>query len=56
MMEKLTFFLELQIKQEEEEMLINQTKYIREIIKRFDTSLRSVGIPMSNACKLDNNI
>ena len=55
MMGELTFFLGLQIKQEEEEMFINQTKYIREIIKKFGTSLRSAGTPMSNKYKLDNN-
>ena len=55
MMEKLTFFLGLQIKQEEDGILINQTKYIREIIKKFGTSLRSVGTPMSNTYKFDNN-
>ena len=50
-----TFFLELQIKQEEERILINQTKYIRNINKKFGTSPRSVGTLMSNTCKLDNN-
>ena len=25
------------------------------MIKKFDTSPRSVGTPMSNTCKLDNN-
>ena len=55
MMGELTFFLGLQIKQEEDRILINQTKYIREIIKKFGTSPRSVGTPISNTCKLDNN-
>ena len=55
MMGELTFFLRLQIKQEEEGIFINQTKYIKKIIKKFGTSPRSVGIPMSNTCKLDNN-
>ena len=31
MMEELTFFLGLQIKQEEEGVFLNQTKYIREL-------------------------
>ena len=55
MMEELTFFLGLQIKQEDDEILINQTKYIREVIKKFGTSPRSIGRPMSITCKLDNN-
>ena len=56
MMKKLTFFLGLQINQEEERILINQIKYIREIIKKFGTSLRSVGISMSNTYKLYNDV
>ena len=52
---KLTLFLGLQIEKEEDRILINQTKYIREIIKKFGTSPRSIGTPMSNTCKLDNN-
>ena len=55
MMGELTFFIGLQIKQEEDEILINQTKYIRKIIKKFGTSLRSVSTLMNNTCKLDNN-
>ena len=55
MMEEFTFFLGLQIKQEEDGILINQTKYTREIFKKFGTSLRSVGTSMSNTYKLDNN-
>ena len=52
-MEELTFFLSLQIKQEEDGIFINQTKYIKKIIKKFGTSPRSIGTPMSNTCKLD---
>ena len=55
MMGELTFFLGLQIKQEEEKIFINQIKYIREIIKKFGTSIRLVGTPISNIYKLDNN-
>ena len=55
MMGELTFFLELQIKQEEEGIFINQTKYIRKIINKFGISPRLVGTLMRNTCKLDNN-
>ena len=55
MMEELTFFLGLQIKQEKEGIFINQTKYIRKILEKFDTGSRSVGTPMSKIYKLDNN-
>ena len=55
MMEKLTYFLGLEIKQEEIRIFINQTKYIKKIIKKFGTSPRSVGTSMSLTCKLDSN-
>ena len=55
MMGELTYFLGLGIKQEENRIFINQTKYIKKIIKKFGTSQRSVRTPMSNTCKLDNN-
>ena len=35
MMEELIFFLGLHIKQEKKEILINQAKYAREILKKF---------------------
>ena len=40
-MGKLNFFLGLQIKQEKERIFINQTKYVREILKKFGTSEKS---------------
>ena len=55
MMEDLTYFLGLGIKQEKNKIFINQAKYIKKIIKKFGTSPRSIGTPMSNTCKLDNN-
>ena len=55
MMEKLTYFLGLRIKQEKNKIFINQTKYIKEIIKKFDTNPRSVETPMSYTCKFDSN-
>ena len=55
MMGELTYFLGLGIKQEKDEVFINQTKYIKEIIKKFGTSPRSVRTPMNNTYKLDNN-
>ena len=35
-----------------EGIFINQTKYIKQIIKKFGTSDRSKETPMSNTCKL----
>ena len=48
MMGELTYFLGLRIKQEKNKIFINQTKYIKEIIKKFGTSPRSVGTSMSS--------
>ena len=39
MMGELNFFLRLQIRQEKKGIFINQTKYIRQIIKKFRTSV-----------------
>ena len=41
MMEKLNFFLGLQIKQENKEIFINQTKYIKQILKKFEINDKS---------------
>ena len=54
MMGELNLFLGLQIKQTEEEIFINQTKYTRKILKKFgmETS-KSIGTPMSPSYKHD---
>ena len=52
MMEKLNFILSLQNKQEKKKNFINQTKYIKQIIKKFEINDRSVRTPKSNTCKL----
>ena len=40
MMGELNYFLGLQIKQEKEKNFINQTKYVKEILKKFRISER----------------
>ena len=56
MMGELTFFLGLQIKQTKEEIFINQTKYIRKILKKFGMeNAKEIGTPMSPTCKLDKD-
>ena len=56
MMGELTFFLGLQIKQTKEGIFISQTKYIKEILKKFGMeSTKEIGTPMSPACKLDKD-
>ena len=49
------FFLDLQIKQENEGIFINQTKYIKQILKKFGINDKSLGTPMSNTCKLSKD-
>ena len=56
MMGELTFFFEFQIKQIKKKIFINQSKYTRELLKRFgmETS-KSVSTPTSPSYKLDKN-
>ncbi|RVW66989.1 hypothetical protein CK203_065120 [Vitis vinifera] len=54
MMGKLNFFLELQIKQLKEGTFINQAKYIRDLLKRFNMEeSKTMKTPMSSSIKLD---
>ena len=56
MMGELTFFLKLQIKQMKEGISITQTKYTRELLKRFGMeNSKAIGTPMSPSCKLDKD-
>ena len=56
MMGELTFFLGLQIKQIKEEISITQSKYTRELLKRFRMEgSKAIGTPVSPSCKLDKN-
>ena len=53
MMEELTFFLRLQIKQLGEDIFISQSKYIKEMLQKNDIeNCKSSVIPMSPTCKL----
>nr|GEU82830.1 hypothetical protein [Tanacetum cinerariifolium] len=43
----LTFFLELQVKQKDDGIFINQDKYVADILKKFDfTTMKTSSIPM----------
>ncbi|XP_073100961.1 retrovirus-related Pol polyprotein from transposon RE2 [Elaeis guineensis] len=56
MMGELIFFLGLQIKQTKEGISIIQSKYTRELLKRFVMkSSKAIGTPMSPSCKLDKD-
>lgn len=53
MLGELSFFLGLQIHQTEKGIFISQTKYIREMLKRFRMEdCHLVSIPMVTGCKL----
>ncbi|RVW86579.1 hypothetical protein CK203_045609 [Vitis vinifera] len=56
MMGELNFFLGLQIKQLKEGTFINQAKYIRDLLKRFNMEeSKTMKIPMSSSIKLDKD-
>ncbi|XP_073105869.1 uncharacterized protein [Elaeis guineensis] len=56
MMGELTFFLGLQIKQSKEGISIAQSKYTKELLKRFGMeNSKPIGTPMSPSCKLDKD-
>ncbi|KAL6329411.1 hypothetical protein AAG906_018050 [Vitis piasezkii] len=56
MMGELNFFLGLKIKQLKEETFINQTKYIRDLLKRFNMEeAKTMKNPMSSSIKLDKD-
>ena len=56
MMGELNYFLGLQIKQTKEGIFVNQAKYCKELIKRFDMeSARHMATPMSTGYYLDKD-
>ncbi|KAK2968495.1 hypothetical protein RJ640_027545 [Escallonia rubra] len=55
-MGELTFFLGLQIKQSKDGIFINQAKYTKELLKRFDMEASNAfDTPMSSSLKLDKD-
>ena len=56
MLGELTFFLGLQVSQSEKGIFISQTKYIKEILKKFKMEeSKPVTTPMVTGCKLRKN-
>ena len=54
MMGELNFFLSLQIKQLKEGTFINQAKYIRDLLKKFNSEeVKAKSTPMGSSIKLD---
>jgi hypothetical protein len=52
---ELSFFLGLQIRQRNQGIFISQTKYIREMLKRFGMEDCKSYHPMQTSCKLSKN-
>jgi hypothetical protein len=53
MMEELTFFLGIQVKQMKQGTFVHQTKYMKDIMKKFNMAeLKHVSTPMSTAMSL----
>jgi hypothetical protein len=54
MMEEITFFLCIQVKQMKQGILIHQAKYMKDLIKKFNKAeLKPVSTPMSTGTALD---
>ena len=55
-MGELTYFLGLQVKQVKDGIFISKTKYIYDLLKKFDlTDCNSAKTPMATATKLESN-
>jgi hypothetical protein len=56
LLEELSFFLGLHIRQSNQEIFISQTKHIREMLKRFGIEdCKPVTTPMQTSCKLSKD-
>ena len=56
MMGELTFFLGLQVKQNKNGIFINQAKYIKDMLKKFEIpAIKEMATPMSPATKLNKD-
>jgi hypothetical protein len=54
MMEKLTFFLGIQVKQTKQGTFVHQAKYTKDLMKKFNMAeLKLVSTPMSMTTSLD---
>jgi hypothetical protein len=54
MMEKLNFFIGLQIKQTKDDIFINQSKYVKDLLKRFGMEqVKEANMLMGTSKKLD---
>ena len=57
MMRELSFFIELQVKQSKDEIFLSQSKYCKEILKKFEMeSCKEASTPMPSCCYMDNDV
>ena len=57
MMGELTFFLGLQVKQNDKDIFISQSKYVKDLLNKFDFNQCSImKTPMARLVKLDEDI
>ena len=56
MMGELNFFLGLQVKQLKEGIFINQSKFSKELLKKYNmTDAKEISTPMATSTKLDKD-
>ncbi|XP_068498306.1 uncharacterized mitochondrial protein AtMg00810-like [Phaseolus vulgaris] len=56
MLGEMNFFLGLQVKQLKDGIFINQTKYCKELLKKFDMDqCKAINTPISTSCQLDQD-
>ena len=56
MMGELNYFLGLQVKQLKDGILINQAKYCKDLLRKFEMDkCKSISTPISTSCHLDQN-
>ena len=57
MMGELSFFLGLQVKQSKDGIFLRQTKYYKEILKKFEMeNYKEAFTPMSTSCYMDADL
>ena len=56
LMRELTYFLGLQVKQSKDGIFVHQSKYLREMLKKFGMqNAKAIGTQMSTSTKLDKD-
>jgi len=56
MMGELSFLLGLQVKQYKDDIFLSQSKYYKEILKKFEMEKCKENTPMSTSCYMDGDL